>query len=381
MYRIRTDILHGNAALVSLVEEEGIPTIRFSADPHGGTETLWWCLRMERTRGDAPAAVRLVWRHFRNCLGLGPDAPAVLHPVVRHDGGPWRRLPAGITRERADGCPAAVWEFEAPEAWAECAFCFPHGPAEIDDLARRTGWQRTGIGVSSGGRKLVRVANAFGEPKGERPGVYCVGHQHGSEMSGAWALHGFLFEMADRGNAAPMVWSVPVAAVDETLSGDYGKDPFPWDLNRAWGHPPMRAEVLAIMRDIAAWQQRCRPVLCIDFHSPGGAELQGVYTFLMDPDTDPESHSRGAGWAEAIAAELEHYAAPDFNRVARYPSRFTSNQHSSFTRFYNNSGIAALTFEIPYHRVGDRVLELSDYIEIGRRMARAVCQRIAAGES
>lgn len=374
MYRISADIPHGNMAQ-AVVAGEDLPAIHFSAHPHGGTEMLWWCFRLERT-APAPATVRLVWDHVGNCLGLGPDSIRLLHPVVRHDGGAWARLPAGTRRDRADGRVAAVWETSAPQRWLEVAFCFPHGADDVVDFARQTGWRHDVIGVSSQGREVIRVANDYGVKGGTRPGVYCVAHQHASEMSGAWALHGFLEEMARQGDAAPLVWSVPVTNVDGTVEGDYGKDPFPWDLNRAWGYPPMRTEVLTCMHDIGLWRSRCRPVLCLDFHSPGGAEADGCYTFLLDPKTYPEAHALGAAWADALAAELGEFAAPDFKRVATYPSRFTTEQHASFSRFYSQGDLLGMTFEIPYHRIRDRVLEIADYREIGRRMAVAVCRRL-----
>ena len=375
MYRIRTDIMHGNAALASVVDED-VPAIHFSSHPHGATETLWWCFRLERT-GPAPDTVRLVWEHVGNCLGLGPDTIHLLHPVVRHDGGAWKRLPAGTRRDRADGGAAAVWETPAPQHWLEAAFCFPHGPDDIADFVAETGWRRDVIGVSSGGRELIRVANDYGTAGSARPGIYCVAHQHSSEMSGAWTLHGFLEEMACRGEAAPLVWSVPVTNVDGTVEGDYGKDPFPWDLNRAWGYPPMRIEVLACMRDIEVWRSRCRPVLCLDFHSPGGAEDYGCYTFLLDPKLFPDEHARGAVWADAFAAELGDLAWSDFKRALIYPDRFRTDQHASFNRFYSKGELVGMIFEIPYHRIGKRVLEIADYREIGRRMAVVVCRRLA----
>lgn len=372
MYHIRTDIPHGNAALTALVAED-IPAVHFTAHPHGGTEVLWWCFRLERT-AHAPDRVRLVWEHVTNGLGLCPDSIPLMHPVVRLDGGPWQRLPAGTAREGADGRVAAVWESAAPEKWLEAAFCFPHGADDVAEFARATGWRQDVIGVSSKGRELIRVANDYGVLGGTRPGVYCVAHQHSSEMSGAWALHGFLEEMARQGAAAPLVWAVPVTNIDGTIEGDYGKDPFPWDLNRAWGYPPMRSEVSVCMQDIGRWRSRCQPVLCLDFHSPGGSETEGCYTFLLDPETHADAHARGAAWADVMAAELADYAAPNFKLVARYPSRFKSDQYASFNRFYTQGEVLGMTFEIPYHRIRDRVLTIADYREIGRRMAVAVCK-------
>ena len=377
-WRISTDIPHGNAANAKVVFEDGVPTVQFAAHPHGGTETLWWCFRLWRDEGDGEDAsiVRLAWRHFDNCLGLSSHSAPLVHPVVRRDHGPWERLPGGQVRDPGNGCPVVFWETEAPAQWLEAAFCFPHGLEQVEVFAHKAGWHCDAIGISSHGRELIRVANDYGAADRARPGIYCVAHQHASEMSGAWALQGFLEEMARQGAAAPLVWSAPLVNVDGVVEGDYGKDPFPWDLNRAWGQPPMRAEALVCMRDIERWRSRCRPVLCLDFHSPGGAEHEGVYTFLFDPQINSETYAMGEDWSDAISGELADLAAVNFKRVATYPSRFKTDQHSTFSKFYCQDTLLGMTFEVPYHRIAERLLSVDDYLEIGRRMAVAVGRKI-----
>ncbi len=381
-WQLTTDFTHGNAAAVELQNaEDGVPTVYFSAHPQGGTESLWWCFRLTRKRGRGGGSLRLAWRHYQNCLGLGgAGAARLVHPVVRRDGGAWERITAGSERNLGNGCSTAVWEVAAPRQWLEAAFCFPHGPEEVAELSDAIGWNADAVGISSAGRELVRLSNDYGsrecEADGRRPGVYCVAHQHASEMSGAWALHGFLAEMARRGPEAPLVWAMPVLNVDGVNAGDYGKDPFPWDLNRAWGWPPMRAEVLACMRDVEVWRRRCEPLLCLDFHSPGGVENDGVYTFLHNPGDNAEYHARGAAWADYFIAELEEFAAAKFKRVANYPGRFRTEQHSTFSKFYCDEQTLGMTFEVPYHRIKERVLQTEDYLNIGARMAGAVCAGI-----
>lgn len=373
MIRVRTDIPHGNAASATCRVEGTIATVRFTAHPHGGTESLWWCMRLERANDDVQE-IELVWENCTNSLGIGPQSPALMHPVIRVDGSGWTRLSAGIARETPDGRVEAVWRFLAPEDAADVAFCFPHGPRQLDALARDTDWHRDTIGVSQCGRDLVRLANDYGRENYDRPGVYCLSHQHASEMSGAWALDGFLRRMAERGPEAPLVWAVPFANIDGVVDGDYGKDPFPWDLNRSWGCPPMRHETLTLMRDIQRWRQRCRPALTLDFHSPGGAEDKGAYTFVPDPETDASCRALVDPWLEPICLRLGKFGAPDFARIANYPSRFGDGD--KFTRFcMTNHDLPSLTFEIPYHRVGHTVLTVEQYQLIGARIADAVADR------
>ena len=107
-------------------------------------------------------------------------------------------------------------------------------------------WRVDTIGVSQGGRPLLRLSNDYGRPKGERPGVFLMARQHSGEVSGAWVLDGVLRRFAELGEAAPLVWAIPLANIDSVEQGDYGKDNFPYDMNRAWGKLPMRHETLVL---------------------------------------------------------------------------------------------------------------------------------------
>ncbi len=40
------DIPHGNCACYEISSTEKFETVMFSAHPHGGTESLWWCFRI-----------------------------------------------------------------------------------------------------------------------------------------------------------------------------------------------------------------------------------------------------------------------------------------------------------------------------------------------
>jgi hypothetical protein len=174
--------------------------------------------------------------------------------------------------------------------------------------------------------------------------------------------------MAELGDKAPLVWSVPVANVDGVVEGDYGKDPFPWDLNRAWLRVPMRHEVQEILRDMRLWRSRCAPKLAIDFHSPGGSECRGVYTFMQ---SEAGWYKRQEPWVDAIREALGDFASPDFKLIPNYPGRFDDSGKftSAFCRQFD---IPALVFETPYSRIRDHILSLDDYLDIGARIADGV---------
>jgi hypothetical protein len=369
-YAVDVDIPYGNACLVEI--DDGADPVRllFSPHPHGGTEALWFCFRVERAEGARD--VTLVLRNPQNLLGAGDLAR--LRPVIRRAGADWERMPPAEVEQSPDGRRHAAWTVRAPAMHFDIAFCYPYGDPEVEQLADGSGGRLRldEIGASQEGRPMLRIANGPGLPGEERPGVYLVARQHSGETPGSWVLDGFLREVASLGEAAPMAWAVPLADVDGVERGDYGKDGYPYDLNRGWGRPPMRHETLVIQRDVDLWRTRCRPALALDFHAPGACESEGVYAYF--PDNYDEARIRQDRWASALAEALREYAAAEFGRVARYPSRWETPHFTDYCR--ETLDVAALSVETPYALCGEILMTRERYREVGSRIARAVSGRL-----
>jgi len=334
-----------------------VTEVRFTPDPHGGPECLWFCFRVCRLNADGAALgpLRLVLECPETMLGGGN--PANFRPVVRPAGGDWDRTDAPELIELADGRRQAAWLLDVAKTSLDVAFAFPYGREELEQLVRETGgyWRVDTIGVSQGGRPLLRLSNDYGKTQGERPGLYLISRQHSAEVSGSWVLDGVLRRFAELGNAAPLVWAVPLANMDGVEQGDYGKDNFPYDLNRAWGSPPMRHETLVFQQDMRRWAKRCRPMAGCDFHAPGASEA--------------EEWSNAIG--EALAPEL---AAKTFTLSGDYNSRWNTPRFGDFCQ--KEIKMPGLSFETPYGMIQKTVMTRETYREAGRRIADALVARI-----
>lgn len=369
---------YGNVADVQIAKRPGEYEVSFAAHPHGGPECLWFCFRIRRVgvRDPERSRLRLVLKYSENMLG--GNNPATLRPVARGLNGQWERLAPGSAEALPDGRRNVVWNLQAPDPVLDIAFCYPYGPPELAALLEDCGgtWQSDTIGVSPNGRPIVRLSNRYGEPEGTEPGVYLISRQHSAETTGSWVLDGLLRELAAHGDAAPLVWVIPFANIDGVMQGDYGKDNFPYDLNRAWGPVPMRHESLLIQRDMQRWAQRCRPLLAADFHSPGGCESDGIYCFLVHPKHAPEQYDKTLKWTGAVrSAMADKYASDNFERTADYASRWET---PNFTRSAADAfQIAAFSMETPYGQSRDLVLTTEHYREAGAQTARGL---LAAGE-
>ncbi len=373
-YRVETAFPGGNAAQVSV----GAGEVAFTPGPHGGPECLWFHLRVVRAAAAPGAPLRLVLDHPDNMLGGEPVES--LRPVLRREEGDWERLPAGVREALPDGRVRLGWAIPGPATWLELACCYPYGREELAALLRETrgALAEAVLGVSQEERPIVRLGNGPGAPGSARPGVYLIARQHSGETPGSWVLDGFLRHVASLGTAAPLVWAVPFANIDGVEQGDYGKDNFPYDLNRAWGDPPMRHETHVIMKDVWRWKERCAPRLALDLHAPGACEAEGIYAFLPNPANLPVEHAQAEPWATAIGAALgPEFTAPRVHQVAYYASRWNT---PNFTAWVASAlQVPALTLETPYALAGDRVFTRERYREAGVRIATAVLGRLAAG--
>jgi hypothetical protein len=315
---------------------------------------------------------------------LGGDPPQYMRPVVRYGAEPetWQRLGEGRVTRRPDGQTRVAWEVRAPQsasesAFADVAYCYPYGRIEVEALVRSSGgyWQADSIGLSQDGRSVLRLSNDYGQVDGQRPGLYLMARQHSGETPGSWVLDGFLRQIAALGEAAPLVWAVPLANVDGVEGGDYGKDNYPYDLNRAWGRPPMRHEVLVFQADLGRWAERCNPALVLDMHAPGACETSGIYCYLPDPAVHSRFHQEALSWTASIKGALTPvYAADCFERVARYASRWETPRCTGYC--WSRHGVCGLGVETPYAMAGDLVLTREHYREAGARMAAGVVAKL-----
>ena len=368
---VQMNVAHANVADVEIGRADGRPCVAFAAAAHGGPERLWFCFRvrngraLQRERGP----ITLLLKHAESMLG--GQAPDRIQPVMRVGTGEWARLPPGKPAPTPDGRMGVWWQIDAPEVYADIAVCYPYGQPQVNALLAAAGgyYQAAAIGLSRGDRPIRRLGNADGEPGAGQPGIYLIARQHAGETPGSWVLDGLLRAFAQRPDNAPLIWCVPIADVDGVEAGDYGKDAPPCDLNRAWGIPPLRHEVMVMQRDAWRWAERCEPWLMLDFHAPGLCEADGLYVFTADDAGDDQEQ-----WIERFRAALGPYASPDFRRVPNYPSRWTGLNATRF--FRERIGCPAMTFESSYVRAGETVLSPEHYREAGARLAGAVAEAL-----
>lgn len=371
--KIRKDIPFGNLCAYSLREEADHSVIEFAADPHGGPESMWFCFRLEGSNGDENKKIRLVFKFFQNVLG-GTQENGQLSIVAKKKNGNWERLGAGRHEISEDGQLSLVWYLNFTSSHMDFALCYPYGPENLAALAGN--WKRDAVGVSQGGREIVRLSNSYGEVGSIRKGIYLIARQHSGETPGSWALHGFLDYFAKSGNNDFLVWAVPLSNIDGVVNGDYGKDNFPYDLNRAWGRPAMRHETSVIMQDMKRWADRCKPLVSLDLHAPGVCENNGIYSFVpRNSDGIPDQASSALAGKIYESLKDTGLAWSDFARSANYKSRWETPNFTSFS--LNQMKLLSLSFEFPYSFIGKKELREIDYMQAGAVIAETVIKHLS----
>ncbi|MBI4977689.1 MAG: succinylglutamate desuccinylase/aspartoacylase family protein [Spirochaetes bacterium] len=368
--QITDRIPYGNVCAVETVTEAAVNVVRFAAAAHGGIERLWFCFRIDNPSPETlPAETRIEMKHVTSMLGNSRDGI----PVIRYDGGEWTRLSAGTEVMRTDGHRSLFWNIATPGTYAEIAWCYPYGEAEIDTLIGDCHgfWNNNEIGVSQNGNAIKRLSNSYGEKNSTTPGIYITARQHSAEVSGSWVLDGFLRRMANAGAEAPLIWCVPLTNIDGILAGDYGKNPYPHDLNRAWDpRAPMRHETKLFMADQNIWKDRCAPALFLDFHSPSMGE-KDIYCFTSK--TAAEHFPLLAPLINELKSRLIPFGSTDFERHADYKPFDVWGQHQNATEHAENDlHIPAISFETSYYMAGNKIMTIPDYRHAGTLIAEAV---------
>ena len=364
----------GNAADIEILTGGQIPEVRFASDPCGGAQAMWFHFRLEETDPD-PATqtkVRLTWTYIDTVPGISESPDCI--PVCLVPGQTWTRLKQGEETRTPDGRRQISWTIPYPSPSVIIAFCIPYGLSDVEAMLDRSMdyWQAVPIGLSQGGRRILRLHNAPGTLGGTQPGIYIMARQHAGETPGSWVLDGFLRHWAQVRKGAYVIWAVPLADIDGVVNGHYGKSGDLFDLNCAWGAPPVRHESRVIRQDVERWKARCRPILALDFHAPGACDRDGVYALVSKAPTEPQA-AEEIKWCNVIQNELQaEFAAPEFKHLT-IPSFGETQDFAGYMRA--EMGVPTLRLKIPYSHVADTVLTQKSYREIGRRIALAILRR------
>lgn len=119
--------------------------------------------------------------------------------------------------------------------------------------------------------------------KAQRFGVWVQARQHAWESGSSWVAQGFAeWLLSDDAKAAWLrqhaeVFIVPIMDVDNTATGNGGKDAQPQDHNRDWSEQPHWNEIVAAQRMVGGLIQEGRMDVFLDLHNPAPGDPTFFY--------------------------------------------------------------------------------------------------------
>lgn len=270
-------------------------TRRIDFMPGGRPERGWPCWWYFRVKGTAPGE-RLSLRLRASTATVDrPNAPPAkpLSPVWAQvdlatystDGETWRRSEPGVK----DG-EWIVYTLKPEASSIFVAWGPPYTPSTaakfVNKLAdARRGATATELCRSREGRSVPMLHVMEGElPKQRRFGVWIQARQHAWESGSSWVAQGFgEWLLSDAADAAWLrrhaeLFLVPIMDVDNTATGNGGKDAVPRDHNRDWSEKPNWNEVFAAQRKIGELAADGRMDLFLDLHNPGPTDPTFFFT-------------------------------------------------------------------------------------------------------
>jgi hypothetical protein len=364
----------GNGRLVRLDTSGEQPEIVFAAEPHGGEASLWFCFRLIESDPDQPLPAKLKITLLHADTLLSGASAAQLHPVYQPEKQGWYRATGGVESHTPDGRGTVSWQIPYPTPMTLCALCFPYGRRDLETLVSkcRGFWTSDAIGLSQGGRSLMRLSNSYGSTSSPTPGIYLLGRQQAGDTPASWVMDGLLQRLSKSKRCPVAVWTVPFADPDGVEYGDYGKGRYPWALSQAWSTHPSRHEALVIQQDMQRWKARTRPLLVLDLRAAEGADTTGVHCQLPGEACERAIASEAVAWANTFKDALREWAAAEFERPGS-----AADSHGMGVVDYAAQllSIPALSLAVPYSSCGKSVMSQKLYREVGDKLADAITRR------
>ena len=344
----------GNGRVERCFSDDQGDVVYFAAEHKlGGPQALWFYLRIVGVKGPR---LRCILTNPTQILG-GGGRWTHNAPVARVNDGPWQRISSVERRENEHLVPEVIMTIEVPfgSESVEIAACYPYLAEDLEEALQHSAngwtWLQAVIGYSHGGRPIVRLYNTLGDEARSKPGIFLIARQHSGETPGSWLLDGIIRHLGSPAGEHIRrdlcVWIIPFADPDGVASGGYGKDQFPWDLNRAWDRPT-RPEIHAIQADLVRWTRRCRPRMIVDLHAPGYSEVGFYFWAPSHPASIAEETHRLANEFRQRVPERLRGNEPPFRTWGT--TRTSVQQGTSCIGFgIEKLGIPTTTLEVSYH--------------------------------
>lgn len=273
-------------------------TVQFmpGGDPKRGWP-CWWCFRIEGLDARKPLTLRLHASDLPmpQANGLPSNKPLAAEWSMPErasfstDGKSWKKTPPGA---RVEGVMTYTFPVEGSSvlvAWGP-----PFTPATSAALVRNmaegsAAAEEQELCKSREGRSVPMLRVCEGDRvEARRFGIWVQARQHAWESGASWVCQGFT-EWLMSPEAGPTwlrqnaeIYIVPIMDIDNTATGNGGKEATPQDHNRDWTEKPNWNEVAAVQKYIREFAKEGRMDVFLDLHNPAPKDAKAFFYALPD---------------------------------------------------------------------------------------------------
>jgi len=289
---VSSDFEGGSCRVLKVDEAAQVVEVMPGGDPHRGWP-CWWYFRLEACKPGAEVTVLL----------HGSDAPmprdASHQPLAASwampgkaffsaDGEHWEKTQAGHMENGAIRYVFTPQDGAILVAWGP-AFTPSRAVAVVKDLAAQHAAfaKSEELCQSRAGRPVPMLHVMEGDTLAQkRPAVWIEARQHAWESGSSWVAQGFMeWLVGDDPEAIRLrrqaeIYCVPVMDIDNTATGNGGKDALPQDHNRDWSEEPHWNEVVAAQGRVRDFVKQGRMAVFIDLHNPAPSDKKAFFYVL-----------------------------------------------------------------------------------------------------
>lgn len=366
---VSTDFEGGSAKVESIDQEER--TIRLS--PGGDRKRGWVCWWFVKVDGVSPGETLT--------LDVGGGVWATPERATfSTDGRTWRHTEPGTRSGQR-----IVFEQQIDVETAWFAWGPPFTPADATSLCERIAKASPHATMFELCRtRADRSTPALliqqeGVADAERYGIWIEARQHAWEAGSSWVGRGFVEWLvsdapeAERLRKTSQITFVPIMDVDNTATGNGGKNQQPQDHNRDWTDEPYWRAVAAAQQRIKLLDGDGRFDLFVDLHNPGAGDRRPFY--YMPPDELLTARGK-RNLKRFVAVSREEITGPlklaDRQRVSgsNYDKAWKAIS-KNWVMFNTNDHVVAVTLETSWNTPHSTT---NGYRQVGRELGKSIAK-------
>ncbi|TWU14074.1 Zinc carboxypeptidase [Symmachiella macrocystis] len=288
--RVTSDFPGGSAQVVQIDQAARRVSIRPAGDPQFGWP-CWWYFRLDGIEPGETITLEVVADQLKRANGQALSANWALprRAAMSIDQKLWLQTQPGVRDKNR-----AVWtaKIDATTAWF--AWGPPFLPSDAEALTKKldkSSPHATAFTLcrTRAGRAVPAITvTEGGDDDGTRMAVWVQARQHAWESGASWVGRGFAeWLISDDPRAVALrhravVYFVPIMDIDNTATGNGGKEQVPYDHNRGWFADTQWNAIKTAKQKLEALDQRQRLVAFIDLHNPG-ANSPKPFFFVAAP--------------------------------------------------------------------------------------------------